>query len=43
MASDRSVRQLTQEQALHERVTRAVALRMQGTPYMLKGGTALAL
>lgn len=42
MATDRSVR-LTPEQALHERVMRAVALRMQDTPFVLKGGTALAL
>ena len=42
MAAHRSVR-LTPAQALHERVMRAVALRMQTTPYVLKGGTALAL
>ena len=42
MAADRSVR-LTPEQALHERVMRAVALRMQNTHFVLKGGTALAL
>lgn len=42
MASDRSVR-LTPEQALHERIMRAVALEMQDTPLVLKGGTALAL
>ena len=42
MASDRSVR-LTPEQALHERVMRAVVLQMQDTPFVLKGGTALAL
>ena len=42
MATDRSIR-LTPEQALHERVMRAVALRMYDTPFVLKGGTALAL
>ena len=42
MATDRSVR-LTPDQALHERVMRAVAHRMQNTPFVLKGGTALAL
>lgn len=42
MASDRSVR-LTPEQALHERVMRAVVVQMQDTPFVLKGGTALAL
>ena len=42
MATHRSVR-LTPEQALHERIMRAVALEMQDTPLVLKGGTALAL
>ena len=42
MAPDRSVR-LTPEQALHERVMREIALEMQDTPLVLKGGTALAL
>ena len=42
MATDRSVR-LTPEQALYERLMRAVALRMYDTPLVLKGGTALAL
>ena len=42
MATDRGIR-LTPDQALHERVMRAVALRMQTTPFVLKGGTALAL
>lgn len=42
MATDRSVR-LTANQAHHERVMRAVALQMQDTPFVLKGGTALAL
>ena len=42
MAPNRSVR-LSKAQALHERVMRAVALRMRNTPYVLKGGTALAL
>lgn len=42
MATDRGIR-LTRDQALHERVMRAVALRMQTTPFVLKGGTALAL
>ena len=42
MATHRSVR-LRPDQVLHERVMRAVALRMQTTPYVLKGGTALAL
>lgn len=42
MAADRVIR-LTPEQALHERVMRAVALQMQNTPLVLKGGTALAL
>ncbi len=42
MAAHRSIR-LDPEQALHERLMRAVALRMQTTPYVLKGGTALAL
>lgn len=42
MATHRSIR-LTPEEALHERLMRAVALRMQTTPYVLKGGTALAL
>ena len=42
MAPDRSVR-LTPEQALHERIMRAIALEMQDTPFVLKGGTALAL
>lgn len=42
MATDCSIR-LTPEQALHERVMRAVALRMHHTPFVLKGGTALAL
>ena len=42
MAAHRCIR-LTPEQELHERVMRAVAIRMQSTPYVLKGGTALAL
>lgn len=42
MAPDRSVR-LTAEQALHERIMREIALEMQDTPLVLKGGTALAL
>lgn len=42
MAPNRSIR-LTNRQALHERVMKAVALRMQDTSYVLKGGTALAL
>ena len=42
MATHRSVR-LDPGQALHERLMRAVALRMQTTPYVLKGGKALAL
>ena len=42
MATDRGIR-LTPEQAVHERVMRAVALRMHDTPFVLKGGTALAL
>ena len=42
MATYRRVR-LTNDQMLHERVMRAVALRMQKTPYVLRGGTALAL
>ena len=42
MATHRSIR-LTPEEGLHERLMRAVALRLQATPYVLKGGTALAL
>ena len=42
MAPNRSVR-LNPEQALHERIMRMVALEMQDTPLVLKGGTALAL
>ena len=42
MAPLRSVR-LTSEQALHERIMREIALEMQDTPLVLKGGTALAL
>lgn len=42
MATHRSIR-LTPKEALHERLMRAVALRLQATPYVLKGGTALAL
>ena len=42
MATHRSVR-LKPDQALHERLTRAVALRMQTTPYVIKGETAPAL
>ena len=42
MAAHRSVR-LTSEQALHERIMREIALEMQDTPFVLKGGTALAL
>ena len=33
---------LSSRQVVHERVMRAVILRMQDTPYVLKGGTALA-
>lgn len=42
MAAHRCIR-LTPEQELHERIMRAVAIRIQSTPYVLKGGTALAL
>lgn len=42
MTTHRNIR-LNPQQALHERLMRAVALRMQATPYVLKGGTALAL
>ena len=42
MAPHRSVR-LSAEQALHERIMREIALEMQDTPLVLKGGTALAL
>ena len=42
MATHRSV-QLTPAQALHERPIRAVALRIQTTPNVMTGGTALAL
>ena len=42
MAPDRSVR-LNPDQARHERIMRAIALEMQDTPLVLKGGTALAL
>lgn len=42
MAPDRSVR-LNPDQALHERIMREIALEMQDTPLVLKGGTALAL
>ena len=42
MAPDRSVR-LTPDQALHERIMREIALQMQDTPFVLKGGPALAL
>ena len=38
----RSLR-LSPEQALHERIMREIALEMQDTPLVLKGGTALAL
>ena len=41
MAAHRSVR-LNRQQALHERVMKAVVLRMQKTPYVFKGGSALA-
>lgn len=41
MASNRSVA-LNRSERLHERVMRAVLGRMQDTPYVLKGGTALA-
>lgn len=41
MDSNRSVA-LNRSQLLHERVMRAVVRRMQDTPYVLKGGTALA-
>ena len=42
MAPHRSVR-LNPDQALHERIMREIALEMQDTPLVLKGGTALAL
>ena len=42
MAAHRGIR-LTPKQELHEGLMRAVALRLQSTPYVLKGGTALAL
>ena len=42
MAPDRSIR-LSPDQALHERIMREIALEMQDTPLVLKGGTALAL
>ncbi len=42
MAPHRSLR-LSPEQALHERIMREIALEMQDTPLVLKGGTALAL
>ena len=41
MAPHRSVA-LSRQQALHERVMKAVVLRMQQTPYVFKGGSALA-
>lgn len=34
---------MTKAEPLHERVMRAVALRMPNTPYDLNGGTALAI
>ncbi len=42
MAAHRGIR-LTPKQELHEGLMRAVALRLQSTPYVLKGVTALAL
>ena len=42
MAAHRGIG-LTPKQELHEGLMRAVALRLQSTPYVLKGGTALAL
>ena len=41
MAAHRSVA-LSRQQALHERVMKAVVLRLQKTPYVFKGGSALA-
>ena len=41
MAPHRNIR-LEKSQALHERVMNAVVLRMQNTPCVFKGGTALA-
>lgn len=41
MAAHRSVA-LSRQQALHERVMKAVVLQMQRTPYVFKGGSALA-
>ena len=41
MAAHRSVA-LSRRQALHERVMKAVVLRLQKTPYVFKGGSALA-
>ena len=42
MAPNRSVH-LTKEQIHHERVLSSIVRRLQNTPYVLRGGTALAL
>ena len=43
MDTYRRLPSLNTEQAFHEHVMQAVIARMQDTPYVLKGGTALAL
>ena len=42
MDTDRRLAAMTKSEALHEHVMAAVVSRMQDTPYVLKGGTALA-